>query len=210
MIRLLIADDHTVVREGVKRIIADTPDLVVAGEASTGQEVKDQMATATWDAVLLDISLPDSSGMEVLHHLKRHHPRLPILMFSVHPEGQYAVRALRAGASGYLTKDSAPSELVTAIRKVVQGGKYVSSSLAEQLAVKMATDTEKPLHEKLSDREYQVLCMLASGKTVTEIAKALSLSVKTISTHRARILGKMSMKTNAELTYYAIHQSLVD
>jgi two-component system, NarL family, invasion response regulator UvrY len=210
MVRILVADDHAVVREGVKRIVADTSDLVVAAEASQSQEVLSKVAARTCDVVLLDISMPGRSGLEILQQLKRAHPALPVLVFSVHPENQYALRAFKAGASGYLTKDSIPEELVTAIRKVVRGGRYVSPSLAEHLVLEVATGSDKPPHASLSDREYQVLCLLASGKTATEIAKELSLSVKTVSTHRSRILAKMHMKTNAELMHYAIRHRLVE
>jgi DNA-binding NarL/FixJ family response regulator len=167
-------------------------------------------AARTCDVVLLDISMPGRSGLEILQQLKRAHPALPVLVFSVHPENQYALRAFKAGASGYLTKDSIPEELVTAIRKVVRGGRYVSPSLAEHLVLEVTTGADKPPHASLSDREYQVLCLLASGKTVTEIAKELALSVKTVSTHRSRILAKMRMKTNAELMHYAIRHRLVE
>jgi two-component system, NarL family, invasion response regulator UvrY len=210
MIRILVADDHAVVREGVKRIVTDTSDLVVAAEAGQSQEVLSKVAARTCDVVLLDISMPGRSGLEILQQLKRAHPALPVLVFSVHPENQYALRAFKAGASGYLTKDSIPEELVTAIRKVVRGGRYVSPSLAEHLVLEVTTGSDKPPHASLSDREYQVLCLLASGKTVTEIAKELSLSVKTVSTHRSRILAKMHMKTNAELMHYAIRHRLVE
>jgi two-component system invasion response regulator UvrY len=210
MIRILVADDHAVVREGVKRIVADTSDLVVAAEASQSQEVLSKVAARTCDVVLLDISMPGRSGLEILQQLKRAHPALPVLVFSVHPENQYALRAFKAGASGYLTKDSIPEELVTAIRKVERGGRYVSASLAEHLVLEVTTGSDKPPHASLSDREYQVLCLLASGKTVTEIAHELSLSVKTVSTHRSRILEKMRMKTNAELMHYAIRHRLVE
>ena len=210
MIRILVADDHAVVREGVKRIVADTSDLVVAGEASQGHEVLSQVAAWTYDVVLLDISMPGRSGLEVLQQLKREYPALSVLVFSMHPENQYALRAFKAGASGYLTKDSIPEELVAAIRKIVRGGRYVSPSLAEYLVVEVTTGSDKPLHASLSDREYQVLGLLASGKTVTEIANGLSLSVKTVSTHRSRILEKMHMKTNAELIHYAIRHRLIE
>jgi DNA-binding NarL/FixJ family response regulator len=210
MIRILVADDHAVVREGVKRIVADTSDLVVAAEASQSQEVLSKVAARTCDVVLPDISMPGRSGLEILQQLKRAHPALPVLVFSVHPENQYALRVFKAGASGYLTKDSIPEELVTAIRKVVRGGHYVSPSLAEHLVLEVTTGSDKPPHANLSDREYQVLCLLASGKTATEIAKELSLSVKTVSTHRSRILAKMHMKTNAELMHYAIRHRLVE
>ena len=184
--------------------------MAVFGEACNAQEVLKNVREQNWDIVILDITMPDRSGLDVLKELKRERPKLPVLFLSIHPEDQYAVRVLKAGAAGYMTKESAPEELVKAIRKVLRGGKYISPSLAEKLAFDLETDSEKPLHETLSDREYQVMCMIASGKTVKEIAKKLYLSVKTISTHRARILGKMKMKTNAELTHYAIKNRLVD
>lgn len=210
MIRILVADDHAVVREGVRRIVADTADLQVAGEARTGPEVVAQTAAHSWDMVLLDISLPGRNGLDVLHHLKRTYPSLPVLVFSMHPEHQYAVRAFKAGASGYLTKDSLPDELVTAIRQVVRGGRYVSTALAEHLVLEVTTGGNEPLHARLSDREYQVLCLLALGSTVTEIATELALSVKTISTYRSRILEKLQLKTTANLIHYAIRHHLVD
>ena len=208
-IRLLIGDDHAVVRKGMKQILAETRDIVVADEASNGREVLEKVQKNDFDMVLLDISMPGRDGLEVLKELKNLKPRLPVLMLSMYPEEQYAVRSLRSGASGYLTKDSAPDELISAIRKVSSGGKYVSASLAEKLAQKLGADEEKPPHEVLSDREYQVMCMIASGKTVKEIGEELSLSVKTVSTYRSRILSKMRMKVNAELTRYAIDNKLV-
>lgn len=210
MIKILIADDHAIVREGLKQILAETPDMVVADEASNGQEVLNKVWEKEYHVVVLDISMPGISGLDILKQLKSQRPRLPVLVLSMHPEEQYAVRVLRAGASGYLTKQSVPDELITAIRKVSLGMKYVSSSLAEKLASDLGIEAEKPLHETLSDREYQVMCMIASGKTVREIADELFLSVKTISTYRSRILEKMKMKTNAELTHYAIKNQLVD
>ncbi|HEY4673195.1 MAG TPA: response regulator transcription factor, partial [Nitrososphaerales archaeon] len=195
MIKILIADDHAVVRRGLKQILAEEPNMAVFGEACNAQEVLKNVREQDWDIVILDITMPDRSGLDVLKELKRERPKLPVLILSIHPEEQYAVRVLKAGAAGYMTKESAPEELVKAIRKVLRGGKYISPSLAEKLAFDLETDSEKPLHETLSDREYQVMCMIASGKTVKEIAKKLYLSVKTISTHRARILGKMKMKT---------------
>ena len=210
MIRILIGDDHAVVREGIKRILDEAGDLVVAGEASHGQEVLAKVTAEPWDVVLLDISMPGRSGMEILQQLRVLRPNLPVLVFSMHPEDQYAVRAFRAGAMGYLTKDSMPEELVTAIRKIVRGGRYVSLSLAEHLVVELGRNAAVPLHAALSNREYQVLCLLAMGKTVTEIAVELSLSVKTVSTHRSRILGKMHMRTNAELIHYVIRHRLVE
>jgi two-component system invasion response regulator UvrY len=210
MIKIFIGDDHAIVREGLKQIVAETSDMVVAGEAANGQQVLEQVRKGDWDLILLDIAMPGRGGLDILKQLRRERPKLPVLMLSMYPEEQYAVRALKAGASGYLTKESAPEELIAAIRKVSPGGKYVSSSLAEKLAVYLETDTEKPAHEMLSDREYQVMLMIASGKTAKQIADELSLSVKTVSTHRARTLEKMGMKNNAEITYYAIKQGLVD
>ena len=209
MIKILIADDHAIVREGMKQIVADTSDMVVAGEAVDGQEVLEQVRKEDWDLVLLDISMPGRGGIDILKELKIEKPKLPVLVLSMYPEEQYAIRALKAGASGYLTKESAPEELIEAIRKVSQGRKYISVALAESLAFHVGTNSEKPLQETLSNREYQVMLMLASGKTVKEIANDLSLSVKTISTNRVRALRKMGMKNNAELTYYAIKHELV-
>lgn len=210
MIRILIADDHTIVRKGLKQIISETSDMVVAGEAGDGQEVLNKIKKNGFDVVLLDISMPGRTGLDILRELKNEKPRLPVLVLSMYPEEQYAVRVLRAGASGYLTKESAPDELIAAIRRVSIGKKYVTPSLAEKLAVDLDVDSEKPIHETLSDREYQVMCMIASGKTVGEIAEKLALSVKTVSTYRARILDKMKMKNNAELTHYAIQNKLVN
>ncbi|MDP8247339.1 MAG: response regulator transcription factor [Candidatus Tritonobacter lacicola] len=209
MIKILIADDHIIVRRGLKQIVAEFSDMVVTDEASNFQEVLDKVDKKDFDVVVLDITLPGRSGMDVLKQIKSQDPKLPVLVLSMHPEEQYAVRALRAGASGYLTKESAPDELIAAIRKVATGGKYISPSLAEKLAFELDTGTAKSPHEALSDREYQVLCMIASGKTVKEIAEELILSVKTISTYKARILEKMRMKSNAELTHYAIKNRLV-
>ncbi len=210
MINILIADDHAIVRKGLKQILAETQDMVVAGEACNGFEVMEKVRNNHYDVLLLDISMPGKSGLDILKELKMENPKLPVLVLSMYPEEQYAVRVLRAGASGYLTKESAPEELVVAMRKVARGKKYVSPSLAEKLAVDLEVDASKPPHETLSDREYQVLCMIASGKTVGEIAEKLSLSAKTISTYRARILEKMNMKNSAELTHYAIQNKLVD
>jgi two-component system invasion response regulator UvrY len=210
MIRLLIADDHAVVRKGLKQIVAETSDMVVSGEASNGQEVFELSLNDDWDVVLLDIGMPGRGGIDVLKQLKSEKPNLPVLVLSVYPEEQYAVRALKAGASGYLTKESAPEDLIAAIRKVVQGGKYVSDSLAERLAFDLGTDAERPIHERLSDREYQVVLMIAAGKTVKEIAAELSLSVKTISTNRTRALDKMGMKNNAEIARYIAKHGLID
>jgi len=210
LLKILVVDDHTIVREGLKQILSGVPDIIVAGEASDGNQALKQVRNGDYDLLLLDIAMPGVSGLEVLKQLKTERPDLPILMLSIYPEEQYAVRTLKAGASGYLTKESAPEELIAAIRKVCTGGKYVTSSLAEKLAHYLKADFEKPAHEHLSDREYQVVLMIASGKTVSQIATELSLSVKTISTNRSRALTKMGMKTNAELTYYAIKHGLVD
>lgn len=210
MIKILIADDHAIVREGLKQIISGTPDMAVVAEASNGEDVLEKVSANKYDVILLDISMPGRSGLDILRQLKVEKPKLPIMMLSVHPEEQYAVRALRAGASGYLTKESAPDELIAAIRKISQGRKYVSSSLAEKLAVELGIDVKKSRHELLSDREYQVMLMIASGKTVKEIAEELLISVKTSSTYRSRILEKMKMKNNAEIIYYSVKQGLID
>jgi len=210
VINVVVVDDHAVVREGIKRIVSESGGMTVSGEASDGHEAIRVIKNQPCDVVLLDITMPNKSGLDVLKELHAASPRLPVLVLSMHPEDQYAVRVLRAGASGYVTKDSAPAKLVQAIRKVVRGGKYVSPSLAEKLVYDLGTDTAKPVHEILSDREYQVLCMIASGKTVTEVAQELALSVKTISTYRVRLLEKLNMKNNAELTRYAIKEGLVD
>ncbi len=210
MIKILIADDHAIVREGLKQILSENPDLVVVAEASTGQEVLEKISKNDLDLVVLDIAMPGRGGLDILKEIKTQRPRLSVLMLSMYPEEQYAVRVLKSGASGYLTKESAPAELVKAIRQISQGKKYISPSLAEKLAVDLEISPDRPPHETLSDREYQVMCMIASGKTLREIADGLSLSIKTISTYRSRILEKMNMKTNAELTHYAIKSKLVD
>jgi two-component system, NarL family, invasion response regulator UvrY len=210
MIRLLVADDHAVVRRGLTQIVADTPDLRVEGEAATAREVLERVAERKWDVVVLDLSLPGGNGLDLLVEVRKQRPDLPVLILTVHSEDQYAVRALRAGAAGYLTKESAPEQLVEAVRKVVKGGRYVSAAVAERLAFRLGPDPHRLPHEALSDREFQVLRRLASGKTVSEVAAELDLSVKTVSTYRTRILEKMAMKTNAELTHYAIRNGLVD
>ena len=210
MIRIIIADDHAAIRRGVKDILADEADMEIGAEASTAQELLDLVRKQPWDAVVLDISLPGRSGLEVLGELKQERPSLPVLVHTMHSEDQFAVRALRAGAAGYLTKDSPPAELVKALRKIVAGGKYVGQSLAEKLAVNVDANMDRAPHEALSDREFQVLRLLASGKTVSEIADELSLSVKTISTYRSRILDKMKMKNNAELMRYALQHKVVE
>jgi len=209
MLRILIADDHPVVRRGLRQIVADSRDMAVVDEATNGWEVLSKVRVSDYDVVLLDIAMPGMDGLDVLTQLKHEKPRLPVLMLSMYPEEQFAIRAFRAGASGYVTKESAPDELVGAIRKVSTGGKYVSSALAEKLALDLERGGKQPPHETLSDREYQVMSLIASGKTVTGIARELSLSVKTISTYRSRILEKMNLKNNAELTNYAIKNGLI-
>jgi DNA-binding NarL/FixJ family response regulator len=210
MVRILIADDHAIVREGLKQIVSETADMTIAGEASTGQEVIEKVRKNKYDVVVLDISIPGRDGLDILKQIKKEKPHLPVLVLTMHPEKQYAVRALNLGAAGYLTKESAPDELITALRRISAGRKYISTSLAEILAFKMERNADRPLHDTLSDREYQVMHMIASGKRLKEIAEELCLSVKTISTYRSRVLEKMGMKNNAELTHYAIKQQLVD
>jgi len=210
MINILIADDHSIVREGLKQIIAESPGMVVLGEAVNGQQVLDLVHKTDYDLILLDIAMPGRGGIDTLKQLKILKPEIPVLILSMYPEDQYAIRAIKAGASGYLTKESAPEELIGAIKKVAMGGKYVSTDLAEKLVENLGKNTAKQDHTMLSDREYQVMIMIASGKTVKEIGDELSLSVKTISTHRTRALKKMGMKNNAELTYYAIKRGLVE
>ena len=212
MIRILIADDHAIVHRGLKQIVADEPDMVVAGEAKTGHEALMLIRQQPWDVVVLDLSMPGRGGLDVLKELSQERRRVPVLVLSMHPEAQFAVRALRLGAAGYLTKESAPEELVKAIRKAVAGGRYVSASLAEKLAGNLMAggQVERAPHEMLSDREYLVLRLIASGKSVSAIADELALSVKTISTYRTRILEKMGMTNNAELTHYAISRGLIE
>jgi DNA-binding NarL/FixJ family response regulator len=210
MIKIIIADDHPIVRAGMKQIIAEDPDMHVADEAGDGHQLLHKIRAEDFDVVILDITMPHIDGLDVLKQLKVEKPKLPVIILSIHPESQYALRVLKAGASGYVTKTSAPDELISAIRKVHRGGKYISPSIAEKLAFQLEADFKEMPHEALSDREYQVLCLLASGKTVTEIADELALSVKTVSTYRSRILEKMNMKNNAELIHYAVQNRLVD
>ncbi len=210
MIRVLIADDHAIVREGLKQIVAQTMDIKVVGEATNAAEVVPKVRSLKPDLLLLDISMPGRSGLDVLIEVRRDHPEVPVLILSLHAEDQYAVRTLKAGAAGYLTKESAPDQLIAAIRKASSGGKYISSNLAERLALHLVSDKGASPHELLSNREFQVFRMIALGKTVTEIAEELSLSVKTISTNRTRILEKMQMKNNAEITQYALQHSLIE
>jgi two-component system invasion response regulator UvrY len=209
MKRILIVDDHEVVREGVRRIFDKQPDAATFGEASNVPEALKLIRERDWDVVVLDLSLGGRSGLEILKELKQLRPQLPVLILSMHSEEQFARRAFRAGADGYITKDSPRAELVRAINKVIEGRTYVSAALADKLVVDLRRGTDRPPHEALSNREFEVMTLIASGKTVSEIAELLSLSDKTISTHRARLMEKMGMKTNAELTHYAIKNSLV-
>ena len=208
MLKILVADDHAIVREGLKQILSESVDMMVAGEAASGGQVLEMSRQKRWDMILLDITMPGGNGLETLKQLKKEKPHLPVLMLSMHPEEQYAIRSIKAGVAGYLTKESAPQELVKAIRKVARGGRYISASLSEKMAVYLQDDSEKSPHERLSDREYQVARMIADGKTVTQIADELCLSVKTISTNRTRALRKMGMHTNAEITTHFIKHGL--
>jgi len=210
MKRILIIDDHAVVRDGVKKIFEEQTGPVVFGEASTRLEALQLAREQDWDLAVLDLSLGSHSGLEVLKELKQIRPQLPVLILSMHSEEQYARRAFKAGASGYIAKDSSRVDLAIALQKVASGGRYVTSALAEKLVIDLGGASDRPAHETLSDREFEVMRLIASGKTVTEIAELLSLSDKTISTYRTRILEKMEMKTNAELIRYAIHNKLVD
>ncbi|MBC7501134.1 MAG: response regulator transcription factor [Herminiimonas sp.] len=210
IIRVLIADDHAIVREGLKQILADTKDIIVAGHAENGVDAIKRTREIDCDVLLLDISMPDRSGIEVLKQVRKETPAIAVLMLSMHREDQYAIRSLKAGAAGYLNKQSAPAELVNAIRQVAAGRKYISPALAQELANTIGDDREIPPHETLSDREYQTLTLIASGKTVSDIATDLALSVKTISMYRSRLLVKMKLRHNAELTHYAIKNHLVE
>jgi two-component system invasion response regulator UvrY len=209
MIRVIIVDDHPVVRRGLKQIIAAEPDMQVVGEAENAREALRVIRETACDVVVLDITLPDASGLDVLSRLKSELPTLPVLIMSIHDEEPYALRVLKAGASGYLMKDSLPEELIKAIRKITSGGKYISPSIAERLASEFAS-SEKALHEKLSDREFQILCLIASGKSLKEIGEVLCISGKTVSSYRARILEKMSMHSNADLVGYALKNRLIE
>jgi two-component system invasion response regulator UvrY len=208
MIRTLIVDDHAIVRKGLRQILEETTDIVVSDEAETGNEALEKIRKNDYDAIILDISMPDRNGLDILKQIKSEKPDLAVLILSIHPEDQYAVRALRSGASGYLTKESAPEELIEAVRRISGRRKYISSSLAEKLASKLESDSEQPLHEALSDREYEVMLMIAKGSAMKDIAEGLHLSVKTVSTYRSRVLQKMQMKNNAELIHYVISNEL--
>ena len=209
-IHVLIADDHAIVRQGLRQILSETDDLIVAGEADDGVDAMNLARNGEWDVVLLDISMPNRNGIDTLKMLKKEFPRLPVLILSMHQEDLYAVRALKAGASGYLTKQSAPELLVTAIRQVASGHKYVSPTLAVKLADFIAEDSDRPPHETLSDREYQVLCLIATGRTLTQIAEELNINVKTVSEYRKRVLDKMRLENNAELIHYGLKLGLVE
>jgi DNA-binding NarL/FixJ family response regulator len=208
-IRVLIADDHPIVRRGLREMLEEAPDISVEGEAANAAEILEHVRRRKWDVLVLDLNLPDRSGLDVLHDMKLAHPDIPVLFLTVSSEEQFAIRALRAGAAGYLTKETAPEELVAAVRKVVSGGRYVSPAVAERIALHLDDGATRPPHELLSDREYEVFHMLASGRTPTQAAEALHLSVKTISTYRSRILEKMGLSTNAELTVYAVRNGIV-
>jgi DNA-binding NarL/FixJ family response regulator len=209
-IKILIADDHAIVREGLKQIVAEERDIVVAGEAENAAGLMELLAKEKWNLIVLDINMPGKSGLEALKDIKSIYPDLPVLILSMFSEDQYGIRAIKAGASGYLKKVSAPTELVTAIRKIASGGKYINPSLAEKLAEKLGETGKPAFHENLSDREYQIMCNIALGKSAEQIAKELSLSINTIYTYRNRILEKMDMKSNVELTQYVLRNKLVE
>jgi Response regulator containing a CheY-like receiver domain and an HTH DNA-binding domain len=208
--KILIVDDHAVVRQGVKQILSEQFHGAVIGEAQNADEMIERVRKNNWDIVVLDIGMPGKSGLDALKELKQLRPKLPTLVLSAYPEDQLALRMLKAGAAGYLSKDSAPNELVQAIRKIMGGGKFVSASVAELLALNLESNIEKPMHEQLSDREYQVLCLIAVGKSLKDIADDLCVSISSINTYRARILEKMQLKNNTELTHYAIENRLVN
>jgi len=210
MKRLLIADDHPVVREGLKKVFEREPSFRILGEARTGQEVINKVRKNEFDLVLMDITMPGKNWLEVLKELKAEFPKLPVLIVSMHKEDEYVLRALKAGAAGYLNKDSVITELVTAVKKISQGGRYISPELAEKVLFKLDQDLEQLPHKALSDREYEVLCLIAEGKSTKEIARDLFISENTVGTYRTRILEKMRMRTTAELIRYALKHDLVD
>jgi len=210
MIKVLIADDHALIRKGLRQLLDDTDDMRVTGEAENGMQAVRMVDETPYDVVLLDISMPDKHGIEVLKQLKTNHPQLPVLMLSMHAEEQYALRSMKSGAAGYLNKQSAPLQLVTAIRQVASGRKYISTELAEQLANGLSEGYQELLHQTLSNREYQTLCLMASGKKLSEMADIMSLSPKTVSVYRSRLLEKMKLKNNAEAIHYAISNHLIE
>ena len=210
MIKILIADDHAIVREGLKQIVAEEKDMLVAGEAGNANEMFELLKKENFAIIILDISMPGRSGLEALKFLKKNYPEVPTLILSMFSEEQYGLRALKAGAAGYLKKVSAPTELVSAIRKIVSGGKYINQSLAEKLADEYDSDRKERMHDKLSNREYQIMCLIASGKSTEEIALDLSISINTVYTYRNRILEKMHLKSNVELTQYALQNKLIE
>jgi len=210
MLKILVTDDHAMIRLGLKQVLAKHFPSAVVGEAQSAEEALEEVRRKTWDLLVLDISMPGRSGLDVLKDIHLAKPSLPVLIMSMHGEDQFAVRVLKAGAAGFISKHSAPDELVSAIQKILGGGKYVSSKVAERLVLDLGRETGRPPHELLSDRELQVMCMFASGKVNKQVAKELSLSVKTVSTYRARLLEKMNMQSNAELTHYAIKGGLVE
>ncbi len=209
MIRILIADDHTVVRKGLRQILAEEFTDAYIEDVADAEEVIKKVIKEKWDVVISDLTMPGKSGLDALQFIKQNNPSLPVLILSIHPEEQYAIRVLKAGASGYLSKDTAPDELVTAVKRVMQGKKYITLSIAEKIADSLDHGAHTKLHETLSDREFNVFKMIAAGKAVSEIAESLSLSVTTVSTYRARIMAKMNMKSNANLTLYAIENNLL-
>lgn len=210
MIKVLVADDHKIFRAGVKRLIEESPDIEVAGEAHDGFDAMAKLRQQEWDVVLLDINMPNKSGLDIVRQMKLEKPKLPILILSMYPEEQYAVRALKAGAAGYLTKDSESEELIAAIRKVVKGGRYATPGLLEKLLFELDGERDAPKHHALSEREHQIFEQIIQGKSLTEIAEAMAISVKTVSTYRTRVLEKMNMENNAELIHYAIQHGLSD
>jgi DNA-binding NarL/FixJ family response regulator len=209
MARVLVADDHALLRAGVKQLLESEPGIDAIGEAATGRETLEALRTGAWDLLILDINMPDRSGLDVLRHVRTGHPQTPVLVLSGFGERQYALNVLRAGASGYVNKEMAPEELLSAVRTVLRGRRYVTPALAELLVSELDADVDKPLHTRLSEREFQILCKLAAGRSVSEIAAELCLSVKTVSTYRSRILDKMNLRTNADLTTYALRNELI-
>ncbi len=209
MIKIFIADDHVIVRRGIKQILSDESDIIISGEASNTEEIMDHLFDTEWDILILDITMPGRNGLDALIELKQRKPEMKILILSMHPEEELALTALKSGAAGYLNKSSVPGELVKAIRRIYEGGRYITTSLAEKIAFSIDKDPAILLHQNLSEREYQVMCLIASGNTLSDIAEILSLSVKTVSTYRTRILDKMSLHTNVELTHYAIKYKLI-